>query len=166
MKFHYTHRFEVPVDRLVEAMFDPELPGVLTEKMSTVKSIEVLDRQETETEIRRRVKYVPIPMIQKVGSKTITPESMEWIEESRLDKQRRVLSFENIPTHPKVRARMTNRGEVVFRELGPRAAERIMSGELKVKFPVLGRIAEGVIAKNAKKILDEEAQVLAAFLQR
>lgn len=166
MKFKYTHRFNVNADRLVAAMFDPELPAVLTEKMSTVRHIEVLDRQETDTEIHRRVRYVPIPMIKKIGPKTITPESMEWVEESRFDKRTRVLSFENIPTHPKVRAKMTNRGEVTFRDLGPQSSERTMSGELKVKFPLLGRIAEGVIAKNAKSILDEEARVLAEFLDR
>ena len=166
MKFKYTHRFDVDVDRLIAAMFDPALPAVLTEQMSTVRHIEVLERQETDTEIRRRVKYVPVPMIKKIGPKTITPESMEWVEESRFDKHRKVLSFENIPTHPKVRAKMTNHGEVTFRELGPQSSERTTSGELKVKFPLLGRIAEGVIAKNAKSILDDEARVLADFMKR
>ncbi len=43
--------------------------------------------------------------------------------------------------------------------------ERIMTGELKVKFPLLGRVAEGMISKNGRKMLDEEAQVLTAWMR-
>jgi hypothetical protein len=35
----------------------------------------------------------------------------------------------------------------------------------KIKFPLLGRIAEGIIAKTGEKILDEEAKVLAAWMR-
>lgn len=165
MKFEYKHTFDVPVDTLIEAMFHPELPPVLTEKMTTVVSIEVLERQETEAEIRRRVKYTPVPMIKKIGPKTITPESMVWVEESTFDKGRRELTFANIPDHPKVRAQMTNEGKVTFQDLGGGRSERVMSGTLKIKFPILGRVAEGIIAKNARKMLDEEAEVLAEWMR-
>lgn len=165
MKFEYKHTFDVDVETLIASMFHPELPPVMLAQMTTVKNIEVLERQETAERLIRRVKYVPVPMIKKIGPKTITPESMQWVEESTLDKVRRVMTFENIPTHPKVREKMTNHGTVEFRSLGPTRSERIMSGELKIKFPILGRIAEGMIAKNAEKILDEEAKVLAAWMK-
>lgn len=166
MKFKYQHTFDVGVDALIEAMFDPDLPPHLTEKMSTIISIEVLERQEDDRQIRRRVKYLPVPMIKKIGPKKITPESMQWIEESTFDKARRELTFANVPTHPKVREKMTNQGTITFRSLGPDRTERTMAGELKIKFPLLGRIAEGVISKNAAKILDEEAAVLSEWLKR
>lgn len=165
MKFEYKHTFEVDVDTLIASMFHPELPPVLLAQMTTVKTIEVLERRETDETLVRRVRYVPVPSIKKIGPKTITPESMQWVEESSLDKARRVMTFDNVPTHPKVREKMTNHGTVEFRSLGPARSERIMSGELKIKFPILGRIAEGIIAKNAEKILDEEAKVLAAWMR-
>lgn len=165
MKFEYKHTFDVDVDALIAAMFDPALVPVLLEKMTTVKHIEVLERNDAPDRLVRKVKYVPVPSIKKIGPKKITPESMQWVEESTFDKGRKVLTFQNIPTHPKVREKMTNQGTVTFQSLGPGRAERTMAGELKIKFPILGRIAEGIIAKNAEAILNEEAKVLAEFLR-
>lgn len=165
MKFEYKHTFDVDVDTLVNSMFHPDLPPVLVERMTTVKNIEVIERKDSEDRLVRRVRYVPVPSIKKIGPKTITPESMQWVEESSYDKARRIMTFDNIPTHPKVREKMTNRGTVEFRSLGPSRSERVMSGELKIKFPILGRIAEGIIAKDAEKILNEEAKVLAEWMK-
>ena len=166
MKFEYKHQFDVPVDQLIEAMFNPDLPEVLTEKMTTVIKIEVLERDENDQVIKRRVKYTPVPMIKKIGTKKITPESMVFVEESSFDKGRKSMTFANIPSHPKIRAKMSNEGEMVFKDLGGGRSERIMKGTLKIKFPILGRVAEGIIAKNGKKMLDEEAAVLAEFMKQ
>ncbi len=165
MKFEYKHTFDVPVQTLIEAMFHPDLAPVLTEKMTSVIKIEVLEREETDQVIKRRVKYTPVPMIKKIGTKKITPESMVWVEQSTFDKGRQTMTFENVPDHPKIRAKMTNEGQVTFRELGDGRCERTMGGTLKIKFPILGRVAEGVISKNAKKMLDEEATVLAEWMK-
>lgn len=165
MKFEYRHSFDASVDTLIETMFDPDLAAHLTEKMTTIVSIETLERTEDDHHIVRRIKYVPVPMIRKIGPKKITPESLQWIEESRFDKAAKVMTFDNVPTHPKVRAKMTNSGKMEFRAQGANRCERIMHGELKVKFPLLGRIAEGIIAKNAKKMLDEEAATVARYIR-
>ena len=165
MKFEYKHVFEAPVEKVVEAMFHPEMTAYLKGRMKTLVSIEVLERQDEPGTIRRRVKYVPVPSIKRIGPKTITPESMQWIEQSSFDTASRVMTFDNVPTHPKVRAQMTNSGRIEFRSQGPARTERVMSGELKIAFPILGRIAEGIIAKNAKAILDEEAGLLAEWLK-
>ncbi len=165
MKFEYRHSFDTSVDTLIETMFGPDLAAHLTEKMTTIVSIETLERTEDDQRIERRVKYVPVPMIQKIGPKKITPESLQWIEESSFDKNTKMMTFQNVPTNPKVRAKMTNTGTMTFRAQGANRCERTTSGELKVKFPLLGRIAEGIIAKNAKKMLDEEAAVLAQYLR-
>ncbi len=165
MKFEYRHTFDTSAERLVEALFDPDLAPFLSEHMTTIVSIEPMERTEDEQRIRRKVKYVPVPMISKIGPKKITPESMQWVEESSFDKARRVMTFENIPTHPKVRAKMVNRGELQIQPTGSDRCERIMRGELKIKFPLLGRVAESIIAKNGKKMLDEEAEVVARYMR-
>lgn len=165
MKFEYRHTFDVSVDTLIEAMFNPDLAAYLTEHMTTIISIETLERTEEDQRIVRRVRYVPVPMIKRIGTKKITPEAMQWDEESTFDKKGKVMTFANVPTHPKIRAKMTNEGKMVFTARGEDRCERVMQGELKIKFPLLGRVAEGIIAKNAGKILDEEASVLTRFLR-
>lgn len=165
MKFEYRHVFDVNVDTLIKSVFDPDLGPYLTEKMTTIVSIEALERTEDDSKIVRRVKYVPVPMIKKVGPKNITPESMQFIEESSFDKATKVMTFTNIPTHPKIRAKLSNSGKMEFRSQGANRSERVMHGELKVKFPLLGGIAERIIAKNGKKMLDEEASALAQYIR-
>lgn len=165
MKFEYRHSFDVNVDTLIETMFDPDLAAYLTQHMTSIVSIETLERTEDEQRIVRRVRYVPVPMIKRIGTKKITPESMQWDEESTFDKKTKVMTFANVPTHPKIRAKMTNSGKMVFRPQGDGRCERLMQGELKIKFPLLGRVAEGIIAKNGGKILDEEASVVTRYIR-
>jgi hypothetical protein len=165
MKFEYQHTFDASVDQVVAAMFHPDMTAFLKSRMKTLVNIEVLERQDEPGKIKRRVKYVPVPSIKRIGPKKITPESMQWIEQSTFDTAGKVMTFENVPTHPKVRAQMTNSGKIEFRSLGPGRTERIMSGDLKIAFPILGRIAEGIIEKNAKAIITEEAGLLAEWLK-
>jgi hypothetical protein len=165
MKFEYRHTFEASVDRVIEAMFHPDMTAFLKGRMKTLVNIEVLERTEAPGQLKRRVRYVPVPSIKRIGPKVITPESMQWVEQSTFDRGARKMTFQNVPTHPKVRARMTNAGQIEFRDPGGGRTERLMSGELKISFPLLGRIAEGIIAKNAQAILDEEATLLAEWLK-
>jgi hypothetical protein len=165
MKFEYRHAFDASVDRLTEAMFHPEMTAFLKSRMKTLVNIEVLERTDAPGELKRRVRYVPVPSIKRIGPKVITPESMQWIEQSTFVKTSRTMTFENVPTHPKVRERMTNTGRIEFKDLGGGHSERIMTGDLKVSFPLLGRIAEGIIEKSAKAIVAEEATLLAEWLE-
>ncbi len=48
MKFEYRHVFDVNVDTLIKSVFDPDLGPHLTEKMTTIVSIETLERTEDE----------------------------------------------------------------------------------------------------------------------
>ena len=166
MKFRFEHEFDVDVEKLEEAMFSEDLPPFLKENMPSLKDMEVLERKEEGDSLKRRVRYEPVPLIEKVGPKRVPPEAMIWVEESTYDRKRRVLEFKNVPTHPKVRGLMTNHGTVELRSLGPGRSKRTMKGELKVSVPILGRVAEKIIFKTAGKIIEEEARALQGFLSR
>jgi hypothetical protein len=165
MKFKFEHTFPVDVDRLEKAMFNPELPAFLKKKMSSLKEMEVLERNESDSAIERRVRYVPEPLIKKVGPKKVPPEAMIWVEESRYDKSTRRMSFDNVPTHPQVVKLMTNTGTITLAPTSGGQSRRTMEGELKVKVPILGRIAEKIIFKTARNVIEEEAAALKAFLE-
>jgi len=166
MKFKFEHTFDVNVDDLEAAMFHEELPDFLVRNMESLKEMTVLEREEDESRIERKVRYVPVPLIKKVGPKKVPPEAMIWVEHSKYEKLKKEMSFDNIPSHPKVKSLMTNQGTIQLRSLGEGKSQRVMSGELKVKVPLLGRVAEKIIFKTAGKVIEEEAEALKAFLKR
>ena len=165
MKFEFKHTFDVDVEELERAIFHEKLAAFLQEKVPSVVKIEPLERDDGPDFIERKVRYEPVPMIKKVGPKKVPPEAMIWVEESKYDKKRRMLTFDNVPTHPKVKKLMSNRGTIRLSSLGPGRCERRMESELKIKVPILGRIAEKMIFKSAGKIIEEEAVAMKAFLR-
>jgi hypothetical protein len=166
MRFKFEHTFDVGVEDLEKAMFNPALPEFLEKNMGSLKEMKVLEREESDASIDRKVRYVPEPLIKKVGPKKVPPEAMIWVENSHYDKSSREMSFDNVPTHPQVVKLMTNKGTIKLHEVAPGRSKRVMEGELKVKVPILGRVAEKMIFKTAKKVIEEEAKALADFLEQ
>ena len=140
MKFEFKHIFDADLETVERAMFDERLAGYLQERCPSVIRIEPLERNDTDDAIERKVRYEPVPMIKKVGPKKVPPEAMIWVEESRYDRKRRQMTFDNVPAHAKVKKLMTNRGTIRLLRLGPGRTERIMEGELTEKVPLLGRV--------------------------
>ncbi len=164
MKFRFENEFDVDVDSLEEAMFSEGLPAFLKEHMPSLRDMEVLERKEEGNLLRRRVRYVPVPLIEKVGPKRVPPEAMIWIEESTYDRSRKVMTFRNVPTHPKVAGLMRNEGTIRLQAKGPGRSLRVMEGELKISVPLLGKVAERIVFKTAGKVVEEEVAALKAFL--
>ena len=50
--------------------------------MSTIQDIQPIERTEDDAQIRRRTRYTPVPLIKKVGPKTVPPGAMAFIEDS------------------------------------------------------------------------------------
>jgi hypothetical protein len=168
MHFELKHTFDAPVEQVLEAMFDPKLADFLKANMKLIKDIKPIERIEEGNLVRRRVRYVPVPIISSVGPKKIPPEALAWVEESTYDRAARQIRFKNIGEHEKVRKHLENGGTLTFRDVGGKT-ERVVAGELKVgSLPFLLRwlapIAERIIYSNAQDILNEEAKVFASFL--
>src|SRR6185436_13836152 len=119
-----------------------------------------IDRQEDANTIRRKTKYQPVPLIKKIGPKEVPPHWMAWIEDSNYDRRAHRMDFVNVPTTEKIRNLLENKGSMTLASAGPGKTKRTLSGELKVKVFLLGKIAEGMIHKQAVQILDEEAAAL------
>ena len=165
MKFKFEHIFDADMETVVGCFLDPELPAYLMENMSTVQAIEPLSIEEEGGLVRRKVRYQPVPLIKRVGPKKVDPKWMCWVEESIYDRARRRMEFSNVPITDFVAKRMSNSGTVTLTEAGAGKTLRIIEGELRIKFPLLGRIAERIIYKDAAKIINEEAEVFSGFVK-
>ncbi len=166
MKFKYEHDFPCDRRRLVEAIFENGVTERLKGSMITVLDAETLEWSRDGDRIRRRVRYLPVPLIGDVGGKKVEPQWMEWVEESEIDLAACRASFENVPTTAGIVPLLENTGTMEFVDLGGGRTRRIISGELKIKVFLVGKIAELIIADTARKILDDEAAAMKSLLEK
>ena len=165
MKYKFEKVFDCEPQRLMEVMFSKGITERLKEDMTTLVEAETIQWEDKGDRIERKVRYLPIPMIKSIGPRKVEPKWMEWIEESVLYKDKMRVEYKNIPTTPGVAKKMENHGEMTFHLLPGGRTKRVISGELKVKVPILGRIAERVIASYAEKILEDEANALNRYIK-
>jgi|SRR5579871_2006170 len=171
MHFELKHTFDAPVAEVLDAMFDPQLAEFLKQHMKLIKDVKPIERVEEGGTVKRRVRYVPVPFIQSVGPKKISPELLAFVEESTFDRQAKRITFKNVGEHERVRKHLENGGTITFRDLGNGQTERVVAGELKVTnlpflLKPLGGIAERIIRSNAENLLNEEAKVFGEFVKQ
>lgn len=168
MHFEMRHVFDAPLAKVEEAMFHADYPAFLLEHHGVLLEIEPKERNETDREIKRKVRYRPKAVIESIGPKRVPPEWFAFIEESSYDKASHRLTFRNVPTSSKISSMMINKGTITLRASGESRTERITEGELKLDLPFfikpLAMIGERVIHSEAVKILDAEARVMTKWL--
>lgn len=164
MRFEITHTFNHPIDTVEQALLDPATTQALAPRMKSIVEVEPLESGETAGVVRRRVRYVPAPLIKRVGTKKVDPRWMEWVEESEYDRSARRMRFKNIPRIGRIAALLENSGTLQLSETPDGGTRRTVSGEITVKVRIVGRIAEKIIQKQGLGILDEEARVFAQLL--
>ncbi len=164
MKFEIKHQFDVGVEELERVMFHEDLLPLVTERVELILEVNQLEGRRTGDRLERKVRYLPYPMIRKIGPTTVEPEWMEWVEESSYDFTSHSGRFANIPARGRIAKLMDNTGTLRLVPMGPNRVERVVSGDLKIKVFMVGKIAEKIIHGHAKKLLDQEAAALASIL--
>ena len=163
MDYKIEQTIEHPLEIIEKAMFDPKLINFYLKEMDAIDEMESLEFNDNGDQIERKIRYQPKPIIKRIGFKKIPPEALGWIEVSTYDKKSKILSYDNQSIHPKVRKIFTNIGKI---ELIPsnNSTIRVISGEVKVDVKIVGKVAEKVIYKTAKKVLNEEVEALKKFI--
>jgi hypothetical protein len=164
MKFEISHTLPADVETVLRVMQEKAYYEFLQANHPSVDRIEMLSQEEVGSIVRRRVHYQPKPIIRSVGPKKVPPEAMAWVEESELDRANRRVTFTNVAVHREVKRRLINHGTITFADAGDGKTRRVVAGELTVKFPLLGGIAERIIYNKAKEILDGEAEQFARYV--
>lgn len=160
MKFKYEHDFPCEREKLLTSIFEEGITEVLKPGMKTVTDAETLEWRRDGNRIFRRVRYLLVPIIDEIAGKKVDPKWMEWIEESEVDLSAGRARFKNVPTTKSIADLMDNHGVMEFVDIGGGRSRRIISGELKIKVFLVGKIAEMIIADKARGLVDEEAEVM------
>jgi Protein of unknown function (DUF2505) len=167
MRFEKRQFLEGTVEEVERAMLDPGYLGYLLQHHGVLLEVQALERKEEGPLVRRRVRYRPRPVIPSVGPKQVPPEWFAFVEQSTYDRNRKEMTFSNVPTSHSISKMLVNTGTLRLRPSGGRT-ERTMEGEIKLLLPFLlkplAMIGERLIHSEGLKILDAEAPVLNRYV--
>ena len=167
MRFETHQRIQGTVEEAERAMLDERYPQFLLKHHGVLLEVEPLERREDGHLVRRKVRYRPKPVIQSIGPKPVPPEWFAFIESSTYDRNRKELSFSNVPTTQRISRMLVNNGVLRLRSTSG-GSERTLEGEIKLNLPFLLKplaiIAERLIHAEGLKILDGELPVLNRFI--
>ncbi|MBI3185248.1 MAG: hypothetical protein HYZ28_24180 [Myxococcales bacterium] len=168
MKFEKRQRIQGSVEEVEKAMFDDRYLGYLLEHHGVLLDVKLLEKQDDGATVRRRVRYLPRPVIRSIGPKEVPAEWFGFVETSSYDKHRKELTFSNVPTSSKISSLLVNTGTLRLRDAGGGQTERTMEGEITLKLPFLLKplafIGEKIIQHEGLKILENEVPVLNRFI--
>jgi len=168
MRFEVTQRIQGTVEEVEKAMLEPKYFDFLLKHHGVLLEVQPLERKEEGPLVRRKVRYRPKPVIASIGPKAVPTEWFAFIENSTYDRNRKELSFSNVPTTPKISKMVVNTGTLRLRAGAPGQTERTLEGEIKLVLPFLLKplaiIGERVIHGEGLKILDGELPVLNRFI--
>jgi|KBSMisStaDraftv2_1062788.scaffolds.fasta_scaffold04671_6 hypothetical protein len=167
MRFEKRQFLEGTVEEVERAMLDPRYLDYLLQHHGVLLEVQALERKEEGPLVRRRVRYRPRPVIASVGPKQVPPEWFAFIEQSTYDRNRKEMTFSNVPTSHSISRMLVNTGTLRLRPSGTRT-ERTLEGEIKLQLPFLlkplAMIGERMIQAEGLKILDAEAPVLSRYV--
>jgi hypothetical protein len=163
MRFEKRQFLDGTVEEVERAMLDPQYLDYLLQHHGVLLEVQALERTEEGPLVRRRVRYRPRPVIPSVGPKKVPPEWFAFVEQSTYDRNRKEMTFSNVPTSSAISRMLVNTGTLRLRPSGGRT-ERTLDGEIKLQLPFflkpLAMIGERLIHSAGLKILDAEAPVL------
>ena len=167
MRFEKRQFLDGSVDEVERAMLDPRYLDYLLQHHGVLLEVQALERTEEGPLVRRRVRYRPRPVIASVGPKRVPPEWFAFVEQSTYDRNRKEMTFSNVPTSHAISRMLVNTGTLRLRPSSGRT-ERTLEGEIKLQLPFLLKplavIGERLIHAEGLKILDAEAPVLDRYL--
>lgn len=172
MELCLSHRFHAPLESVLGALASSEYAAHLALQHSFFAEIRVLARREQAGVVERSVRYRAQPFISRLGIFSLPPSWFVWVEQSRFDLARGLLTFENVPEVESVRGKLTNRGSMQFHSQrdanGALVTLREARFEIAFQVPALYRpladLGLSMVKRQLESSLDEEARLLSGWL--
>jgi hypothetical protein len=167
VRFEIDDTFAATRAELEGLLDEPDLYPRMARELPNIERIELLDADERDGVVRRRVRYTPSGAAERIPAMArgrITPEMMVWVEESRFWRREHRLEYRVEPNIPeKWKGQFTSQGEFTFREIEGGVARKI-AGEVIVRVPVVGGLVERQLIKDLRGSFRAEAAILATWL--
>jgi hypothetical protein len=166
MRFSVEHALPGTLASLESLLVDPHTYARLERELPGFERIELLASDETDGVLRRRVRYTPRAhdRVPAFGRGLVTPEMLIWIEESAYDRAQQRIDYTTHPNLPeRWRDRFESSGRFTFRQTAS-GVVRSIAGEINVRVPLVGGLAERVLVREVRAAFDTDANLLASWL--
>jgi Protein of unknown function (DUF2505) len=167
VRFSVEHRFAAPLHAVEHSMTDPDFFAELR-NLPGVEAPVLLDRRERPGSVELDVRYVFSGDLPSVARRVLGRGELAWVQRSTVDLERHRTDFTIVPeAHADL---LTCAGVYLLRAAPPLPAggaeetARTISGELRVRVPLLGGRAERAIVSGLVERLDAEAEALRRWL--
>lgn len=160
MQFEREHEFPGTVEQVASMMSDPAFQTGLD--LPDLARPDVVAHEVDGAAHRLTLRYAYIGQLDPIAQKVVGGRSLTWVQDLRIDVQHGsgTLSF----AADGVGGRADGRAGVVISVTGPSSCRRRISGEFRIKIPLIGGKAERAIVPGLARRLDVEAAALATAL--
>lgn len=160
MRFELTQRYTAAADDVTAAYADPDLYPTLV-GLPKLGGIEVLSHEADDATARLRIRFRFIGDLPGAVTAVIDPARLTWVQETVHDLAAGTTAFRLVPDHYPDRLKASG----TFRVLGDgTGSRRVVSGELKVRAPLVAGRVEQAIVSGLEEYLVAEAPAVDAHL--
>jgi len=157
VRFTVDQPIAAPVERVEEAFVDPGFYKALG-AMPNIGDPEILECTERDDDVYLRVRYAFTGELAAPARRVLDPAKLTWIVESTVDRSTRTTAFRMLPDH--YADRLECAGSYTLVPAGTDSTMQHMAGDLRVNYPVVGRLAERGIVLGLKEHIAQEAHVI------
>ena len=163
MHFTADQPIAAPVERVEEAFADPTFYKALGE-MPNIGDPEVLECTARESEVFLRVRYAFTGDLAAPARRVLDPAKLTWVVESTVDRASGKTAFRMVPDH--YANRLECSGVYTLVSVDDASTMQHMEGDLRVNYPVVGRLAERGIVVGLKEHIAQEAMVVERWVSQ
>lgn len=161
MNFELIHHFDADIATFERAVyFDDELNKRLT-KMPNISARQV-KALDDKGDSARRVMFIEAAAAMPAEVRKLLGEKFGWHEESTLDKKTHTVTFVILPT---VKLPLECKGRYEMIPEGAGKVKRIITGDVKVKIPLLGKSIEKIIVSQLVTSFEQEEKIVKEYLK-
>lgn len=161
MRFTAEQTFTADPTTVLTAYASPALYESLPE-FGRIALVEVVDHSTSDGRIDLRLRYRFTAPLPAAATAIIDPEKLTWVQHTSFDTGARTAEITFHPDH--YADKMTASAAGSFEASSDGGTLRRISGDLKVRVPLVGSKVEKVIVEGLEEHLAEESRLVAAQL--
>jgi Protein of unknown function (DUF2505) len=160
--FEREHDFAATVEQVASLMSDPGFQTVLD--LPDLARPDVITHDVDGSARRLTLRYRYIGQLDPIAQKVVGGRTITWVQDLRIDVSTGAgtLGF----TADGVGGRADGSATVTIAATGDGSCRRVISGDFRIKIPIVGGKAERAIVPGLTRRLDVEADEVAAELRR
>ena len=163
MRFELEQRINGPTAQVAAAFVDPRFYEML-DALPKLGRPEVLTHEVHESTAHLRIRYRFTGHLSSAVRAAVDPEKLSWVEDAQHDLAAHRARFTMVADHYADRFHCD--GTYRFDSVGPTSTNRICTGELRIRMPLVGHRVEKAIVSGLREHLEAEAPVVERFLSQ